>query len=62
LVTVDEANARQRHWLHFDAKYRLEVTEVETLFTAAEETIAASDDGEEGTAYDQELARIHKAG
>ncbi len=60
LATVVEGATTRRHWLHFDAKYRLEVAEVETLFKAAEETVAASDDGEEMTAYDQEIARIHK--
>jgi uncharacterized protein len=60
LATVIEGDARRRHWLHFDAKYRLEVAEVETLFNAAEKTVAASDEREEGTAYDQEIARIHK--
>lgn len=58
MATVIEGDARRRHWLHFDAKYSLEVTEVETLFNAAEETVAVSDDGEEEAAYDQEIARI----
>jgi predicted component of viral defense system (DUF524 family) len=62
LVTVTEGETTHRHWLHFDAKYRLEIAEVEALFAAVEDkdTIATPDDGDEGTAYDQELARIHK--
>ena len=60
LATVTEGDTTHRHWLHFDAKYRLEIAEVEALFAAAEDAIANPDDGDEGTAYDQEIARIHK--
>ena len=60
LATVIEAETTRRHWLHFDAKYRLEASEVETLFVAAEDATAKQDGEEEGTAYDQEIARLHK--
>ena len=60
LVTVVEGETTRRHWLHFDAEYHLEIEEVETLFAAADDTIATQDDEEEGTAYSREIARIHK--
>jgi hypothetical protein len=58
LVTVIEGRQARRHWLHFDAKYRLEMTEVEAIF--------ASDDSGEGgpeeeeTEYDREITRLHR--
>lgn len=47
------------HWLHFDAKYRLERQQVEALFDSEE------DDQDEATAgdaveYEAELRRVHK--
>lgn len=59
LATLNEDGVTRRHWLHFDAKYRLEMTEVEALFSVAEPVPVDRDD-DEGTAYDRELARIHK--
>ena len=45
------------HWLHFDAKYRLERQEVEGLFEANSEAV----EGHEGaTSYKTELSRVHK--
>ncbi|AHX15003.1 hypothetical protein CH75_18700 [Dyella jiangningensis] len=44
------------HWLHFDAKYRLERQQTEVLFEEAP-------DGEQGAAptdYEAEVARVHK--
>lgn len=52
----------QSHWLHFDAKYRLERREVEYLFNAGED----DDDTDlmteiaEGSVYENELARVYK--
>jgi len=49
------APAAAPHWLHFDAKYRLERRESETLFEeapAAEEAATAD--------YEAEIARVHK--
>jgi len=59
LATMNEGGATRRHWLHFDAKYRLEVAEVAALFSAAEPA-AVNQNEDEGTVYDHELARIHK--
>lgn len=59
LATMSEGGVTRRHWLHFDAKYRLEMAEVEALFSVPEASPVNEDD-DEGTAYDRELARIHK--
>ena len=59
LATVSEGKKTRRHWLHFDAKYRLEMTEVEALFSSTD-AIPIGEDVDDGTAYDRELARIHK--
>jgi uncharacterized protein len=58
LATMSEGGATRRHWLHFDAKYRLEMAEVEALFST--ESLPVDQDDDEGTPYDRELARIHK--
>ncbi len=47
------------HWLHFDAKYRLERQQAEALFGLENE--AANSTGREDTSgYEAELARVHK--
>jgi uncharacterized protein len=60
LVTAIEGGQKRRHWLHFDAKYRLEMSEVDALF--APEDSAGADAGaeEEETEYDREITRMHK--
>lgn len=59
LVTVEDGATTRRHWLHFDAKYRMEVAEVESLFSSGEEGGADEPEGD-GSEYDQEISRIHK--
>lgn len=54
-----------KHWLHFDAKYRLERKQAEALFESEEETTPSPDDAaisEEILVgdYEAELARVHK--
>lgn len=44
------------HWLHFDAKYRLERRQTETLF----EDAAEGDELAAGADYEEEMARVHK--
>lgn len=46
------------HWLHFDAKYRLDRREVEEIFEAAEDE--DEDQAAENVVYESELARVHK--
>jgi predicted component of viral defense system (DUF524 family) len=60
LLTVSDGPQRHRHWLHFDAKYRLENKEVEELFASDDQPDSSSTGDEEATAYDREIARLHK--
>jgi predicted component of viral defense system (DUF524 family) len=56
-LLVEGDGTRQRHWLHFDAKYRLESVDLSQLFTAAEDDDPPSG---EATDYERELTRIHR--
>ncbi len=60
LVSVSEGEMTRRHWLHFDAKYRLEMADVETLFSADDDPVSMPDEDADATAYDREISRIHK--
>ncbi|GGC21448.1 hypothetical protein GCM10011363_42610 [Marivita lacus] len=55
-IMVEEGIHVQRHWLHFDAKYRLETVDLAQPFESgnygSEET--------EDTDYEKELARFHR--
>src|SRR5205809_7693561 len=56
-ITVDHGASAQKHWLHFDAKYRLEPAEVmNILHGGTEDALADTDDDEIG--YEQEIARL----
>lgn len=58
-VTVTEGATVQKHWLHFDAKYRLEPAEVAGLLhDSGEDMLADADDDEVG--YEQEISRLHR--
>ena len=58
-ITVTEGAAVQKHWLHFDAKYRLEPAEVvQILHDSGEDVMADADDDEIG--YEQEISRLHR--
>jgi predicted component of viral defense system (DUF524 family) len=58
-ITITEGAAVQKHWLHFDAKYRLEPAEViQILHDNSEDTLADADDDEMG--YEQEISRLHR--
>lgn len=51
------ASNRSAHWLHFDAKYRLERQQADAMFDAEDDL----DDGPGGmTDYEAELVRVHK--
>lgn len=58
-IAVVKAAIVQKHWLHFDAKYRLEANELTQAFhdSAAAMMVDAGDD-EAG--YEQEIARLHR--
>lgn len=58
-ITVTEGAAVQKHWLHFDAKYRLEPAELnQILHDNTAELMADADDDETG--YEQEISRLHR--
>jgi hypothetical protein len=58
-VTVIEGAVVQKHWLHFDAKYRLEPAEVDQiLHDSSREILGDADDDEIG--YEQEISRLHR--
>lgn len=56
-VVVSGEGLPQRHWLHFDAKYRLDRAERERLFAPL---AIADDDADDGDSYDRELSRVYK--
>jgi predicted component of viral defense system (DUF524 family) len=60
LVTVIDGGRPRRHWLHFDAKYRLELSEVEAIFASEDLPGAGGETEEEATEYDREITRLHK--
>lgn len=67
IVASPAADKSVKHWLHFDAKYRLERKQAEDLFDTAEE-VDSTDDAISADVvvspviadYEAELARVHK--
>jgi predicted component of viral defense system (DUF524 family) len=58
-VTVLGSGLPQRHWLHFDAKYRLERAERDRLFAPL--LVDGDDDGDRAEdSYEKELSRVYK--
>lgn len=57
-LLVEGEGITQRHWLHFDAKYRLETVELSKLFTAVSNGLDKSTNEE--TEYESELSRVHR--
>lgn len=55
-IMVEESGNVQRHWLHFDAKYRLESVDLAQPF----ETGDTANDETEDSDYEKELARVHR--
>lgn len=60
IITVTEGRARQKHWLHFDAKYRLETKEVRDLFSRGSFPDLEEDEGDNGEDYITELTRFYR--
>lgn len=54
---VARTPAGTAHWLHFDAKYRLERHEAEEMFESVDEDGPA---GQSAADYESELVRVHK--
>lgn len=59
-LTVTENGEKRRHWLHFDAKYRMEAADAEAMFTTAESETLENVEDDNDTDYDREIARLHK--
>jgi uncharacterized protein len=58
-ITVTKDAAVEKHWLHFDAKYRLEPAELaHILHDNGEDVIPDANDDEIG--YEQEISRLHR--
>ncbi|MFL6305874.1 MAG: DUF2357 domain-containing protein [Candidatus Sulfotelmatobacter sp.] len=58
-IIVTNGAVTQKHWLHFDAKYRLEPVELsKILHDSSAELMADADDDELG--YEQEISRLHR--
>ncbi len=64
IVVSPVAHSEVKHWLHFDAKYRLERKQAEDMFDGEEDAAAPADaEGSEAPAtgdYEAEIARVHK--
>lgn len=63
IVISPSSHPSAKHWLHFDAKYRLERKQAEALFEADEDADAADEESAPAAAvgdYEIELARVHK--
>lgn len=63
IVISPASHPSAKHWLHFDAKYRLERKQAEALFEAEEDVDAADETPATEAAvgdYEVELARVHK--
>lgn len=58
IALARSANPGLRHWLHFDAKYRLERREATELFDADASDVNLVD--KRDSTYEDELERIHK--
>jgi hypothetical protein len=59
-ITVSEGALRQKHWLHFDAKYRMEPAALAQMLSDAQGEEAAQDEDDDELGYEQEISRIHR--
>jgi hypothetical protein len=58
-ITVTRGPEVQKHWLHFDAKYRLEPAELAQILHDSGADLTA-DAGDDETGYEQEISRLHR--
>ncbi len=58
-LVVDVGDTRQRHWLHFDAKYRMEAIDLDQIFTEAEDD-EDEPPADDATDYEREITRVHR--
>jgi len=59
IVVVSGSDSQSAHWLHFDAKYRLDRIELEKEF-GERENVGEESDEAAVVSYESELARVHK--
>lgn len=63
IVASSATSTSMKHWLHFDAKYRLERKQAEDIFDSDEEAGLPEVTGIDGAPYSEyetELSRVHK--
>lgn len=64
IIAVRHGERGPAHWLHFDAKYRVERKQMEQLFDVGDELPSEADrqqsDAYSSSSYEEELARVHK--
>lgn len=58
-IKLKDDGQMQRHWLHFDAKYRLENADLGELFDELADETEGSEEGDDAD-YEAELIRVHK--
>jgi predicted component of viral defense system (DUF524 family) len=58
-IAVTEGTSTQRHWLHFDAKYRLEQAELGAMLNERGDG-AERDPEDDEAGYEQEISRLHR--
>lgn len=59
-ITVSEGALRQKHWFHFDAKYRMELAALAQLLTTDQGAIMEPDEDDDELGYEQEISRVHR--
>ncbi len=57
-VIVQQSGVLERHWLHFDAKYRLDSVQLSEVVTTLNEDSELN--GQGAADYEQELVRLHR--
>lgn len=57
-ITVLEGDLSQKHWLHFDAKYRLEQADLGHMLFDKPDEFPSEEDDEVG--YELEISRVHR--
>jgi hypothetical protein len=58
-IAVTKGSATQRHWLHFDAKYRLEQADLGEMLNEHGDGPSRDPEDDE-TSYEQEISRLHR--
>jgi predicted component of viral defense system (DUF524 family) len=59
-IKVKEGGTVQKHWLHFDAKYRLETSELSQVLNDGLEESELVDASDDEVGYELEISRVHR--